>query len=381
MRISRSASRACRRARSLGGCRRCRASTPIWSPAATPVSIEPGAAWAADASAWRPPPAGAVGAGAADAAQDPVARRGRRAGRRAAHRPGPGDGAGDAAGGLRRCEVLGLRLEDVRVAEWSVFIADGKGGHQRVVPISNTFFAAVGDYLRDERPATSTTDRVFVALKGPTRGRAAVRRRGRRDPAQAPAHRAGLSRATCHQLRHTCLTRLREAGMAIEAVQAQAGHVSIESTRIYLHLTDDWLADEYRRAADADRRRPRRRAARDAGDQPMSAAAAVVAEAWIPRPTSRIATGPQLIARGPADGGHDAPLPDPARRSSRPAASTSPTARCASSPAGSPPTPTSTVVAEITPHPHRGLQGVARRPTRQPRARRWRRTPNANGCG
>jgi integrase len=38
--------------------------------------------------------------------------------------------------------------------------------------------------------------------------------------------------------------------MVLEAVQAQAGHRSIESTRIYLHLTDDWLAREYRRAAD-----------------------------------------------------------------------------------------------------------------------------------
>jgi integrase len=38
--------------------------------------------------------------------------------------------------------------------------------------------------------------------------------------------------------------------MALEAVQAQAGHRSIESTRIYLHLTNDWLAEEYRRAAE-----------------------------------------------------------------------------------------------------------------------------------
>ena len=37
--------------------------------------------------------------------------------------------------------------------------------------------------------------------------------------------------------------------MALEAVQAQAGHRSIESTRIYLHLTNDWLAGEYGRAA------------------------------------------------------------------------------------------------------------------------------------
>ncbi len=152
-------------------------------------------------------------------------------------------------GGLRRCEVLGLRLGEVQVPERSLFIAEGKGGHQRVVPISNTFFAAVGDYLRSERPKGVGTDRVFVTLKGPNRGRP-MTADGVDKILQAARTRAGLERATCHQLRHTCLTRLREAGMELEAVQAQAGHVSIESTRIYLHLTDNWLAEEYRRAAE-----------------------------------------------------------------------------------------------------------------------------------
>ncbi len=63
--------------------------------------------------------------------------------------------------------------------------------------------------------------------------------------------RPGVAHLTCHLLRHTCLTRLREAGMVLEAVQAQAGHRSIESTRIYLHLADSWLADEYARTVDA----------------------------------------------------------------------------------------------------------------------------------
>jgi integrase/recombinase XerD len=40
-------------------------------------------------------------------------------------------------GGMRRCEVLGLRLEDLRVAERPVFIVDGKGGHQRMVAIGS----------------------------------------------------------------------------------------------------------------------------------------------------------------------------------------------------------------------------------------------------
>lgn len=150
-------------------------------------------------------------------------------------------------GGLRACEVIGLRLEDLRPVERRVFIADGKGGHQRLVPISARFFASVARYLDAERPADAATDRVFVALKGPRRGQA-LSIDGLEEIVRAAKTRAGLSHATCHELRHTCLTRLREAGMALEAVQAQAGHRSIESTRIYLHLANDWLAGEYTRA-------------------------------------------------------------------------------------------------------------------------------------
>jgi len=39
--------------------------------------------------------------------------------------------------------------------------------------------------------------------------------------------------------------------MALEAVQAQAGHQNIESTRIYLHLSNTWLADQYHQAITA----------------------------------------------------------------------------------------------------------------------------------
>jgi site-specific recombinase XerD len=152
-------------------------------------------------------------------------------------------------GGLRRCEVLGLRMEDLRVAERRVFIVEGKGGHQRLIPVSSRFFTAVAAYLETERPAESDTDRLFVVLKGPDRGNF-LSAKGLDEVLTGARRRAGLGHATCHELRHTCLTRLREAGMALEAVQAQAGHASIESTRIYLHLADDWLASQYRKAAE-----------------------------------------------------------------------------------------------------------------------------------
>jgi len=153
-------------------------------------------------------------------------------------------------GGLRRCEVLGLRLRDIRPGERRLFIADGKGGHQRIVPVSARFFTSLGSYLAAERPENAADDHVFLVLKGPRRGQP-LSAAGLDEIVSGARSRAGLAHLTCHQLRHTCFTRLREAGMALEAIQAQAGHRSIESTRIYLHLANDWLAGEYRRACEA----------------------------------------------------------------------------------------------------------------------------------
>jgi integrase/recombinase XerD len=152
-------------------------------------------------------------------------------------------------GGLRRAEVLGLRLEDLHLGEWRVFVNEGKGGHQRLVPVSPSFFTTVASYMDSERPSGVSTDRVFVVLKGPRRGQP-LSADGLDEIITAARARAGLTHGTCHELRHTCFTRLREAGMTIEALQAQAGHRSIASTQLYLHLGDGWLADEYRRAAE-----------------------------------------------------------------------------------------------------------------------------------
>ena len=150
-------------------------------------------------------------------------------------------------GGLRRCEVLGLRLEDLDAARRQVFIVEGKGGHQRRIPISRRWFSTVGDYLRVERPSEAVTDRVFVVLKGQRRGRP-LSFEGLKQVFVSARQRAGLRRITCHELRHTCFTRLREAGMELEALQAQAGHRSIETTRLYVHLANEWLATEYHNA-------------------------------------------------------------------------------------------------------------------------------------
>ncbi len=190
----------------------------------------------------------AAGARCAPAAQDPRPRRDRRAHGCAAHRAGPGH---DPGHGARRSAALrGARSSPGRPASRRVAGAD-----QRRQGRPRTIGAAVADLLLHAWLATWTTsDRrdderraLRRAQRGPSRPAALDAGPGPDHP-RPPGCAPNCSHGTCHELRHTCFTRLREAGMAIEAIQAQAGHRSITSTRVYLHLDIEWLAEEYRRA-------------------------------------------------------------------------------------------------------------------------------------
>jgi integrase/recombinase XerD len=115
-------------------------------------------------------------------------------------------------GGLRRCEVLGLRLTDIDLADRRVRITEGKGGHHRIVAIAPGSFTALAAYLDTERPTDTVTVSVFVVLKGPRRGQPPSAA-GVDEIIRGARRRARIDHLTCHMLRHTCLTRLREAGM------------------------------------------------------------------------------------------------------------------------------------------------------------------------
>src|SRR4051794_4000121 len=73
-------------------------------------------------------------------------------------------------GGLRRCEVLGLRLEDLRLGEWRGVIDNRKGGHQPLVPGSAPLFARVADYPHDESPAAAAPEPVVGLFERAPRG-------------------------------------------------------------------------------------------------------------------------------------------------------------------------------------------------------------------
>jgi len=151
--------------------------------------------------------------------------------------------------GLRKSEVLKLALEDIDFGQRTLTVKEGKGGHRRVVAISDTGLQELISYLNKERPASSS-DRVFLVMKGRNRGQPMTV--GALDTIiEYHREKANTPGVQCHRLRHTCFTRLRQGGMSLEALQAQAGHRNITTTRIYLHLCPRELQQEYLRVSDS----------------------------------------------------------------------------------------------------------------------------------
>ena len=178
----------------------------------------------------------AAGARGAPAAQDPRPRRDRRAHGSAAHRAGPGHDPGHGAG--RPAALRGARPSPGRSAPRRVAGADQRRqGRTRTPGAAVAHLLRHGGSLHGPRAARDDERRALRRAQRARRGQPLSVPGLRPDHPRRPGTRRSVSHGTCHELRHTCFTRLREAGMAIEAIQAQAGHRSITSTRVYLHLT------------------------------------------------------------------------------------------------------------------------------------------------
>jgi integrase/recombinase XerC len=129
----------------------------------------------------------------------------------------------------------------------------GKGRKERLAPLGEPAIRALEAYrqLRDlthgrsPPPARGASGRgTFLSLRG--------KRLADRDIRRILQHwliQAGLSTKTHpHTLRHSFATHLLQAGADIRAVQELLGHVSLNTTQIYTHLTIDVLREIYRLA-------------------------------------------------------------------------------------------------------------------------------------
>lgn len=137
--------------------------------------------------------------------------------------------------GLRRAELLGLRLGDVNLDAMTLLVRRGKGGKSRLLPLATQTAAAVEDWL-EFRPSSSD-GALFVTRGGKPMSPTDLNRMFRRT-----VERSGVRRedVTLHTLRHTFATLLLKEGVDVRSLQRLLGHASIETTAQYLHLqTED----------------------------------------------------------------------------------------------------------------------------------------------
>ena len=136
--------------------------------------------------------------------------------------------------GLRRAELLALRVESIQQREEHWVIADlvGKGGHVRTVPIPIWVKSKVDAWLAS---AAITRGPVFRAIN--RAGRVwgdGMSPKVLWDVVRTAAAHAGIDKLAPHDLRRTCARLCHLAGGELDQIQFLLGHVSIQTTERYL---------------------------------------------------------------------------------------------------------------------------------------------------
>jgi integrase/recombinase XerD len=136
--------------------------------------------------------------------------------------------------GMRNAEMRNLQVKDIDSRSMLIHIQRGKGGRDRYVPLSPTLLETLRAYWRWMKPKTW----LFPGTIAGWRADKPITPKVVWDACQSAARRAQLEkRVSAHVLRHSYATHLLEAGADLRTIQLLLGHVKLEHTVIYLHLS------------------------------------------------------------------------------------------------------------------------------------------------
>jgi integrase/recombinase XerD len=147
--------------------------------------------------------------------------------------------------GIRISECMRADLGDVDLRDGALLVRNGKGGKDRLVPLSGQALVALDSYLAESRPELAR-HHADVALFLSRYGRR-YSTCGLRLVVKRHAARVGLQLSP-HALRHACATHLLEGGADIRHIQKLLGHASINHTAHYARVTPGALRAAVERA-------------------------------------------------------------------------------------------------------------------------------------
>jgi integrase/recombinase XerD len=136
--------------------------------------------------------------------------------------------------GMRNFELRQLQVKDIDSKSMLIHIQHGKGGRDRYVPLSPKLLETLREYWRWMKPKTW----LFPGTVHNWRADKPLTPKVVWDACQFAARRAGIKkRVYAHLLRHSYATHLLEAGADLRTIQLLLGHVRLEHTAVYLHLS------------------------------------------------------------------------------------------------------------------------------------------------
>ena len=138
--------------------------------------------------------------------------------------------------GLRRRELIHLRLTDVDFERRTVFIRLGKGKKDRVIPIGERALQWIDRYIEEVRPDFVTPPDegyLFLTESGESLTPDHLTELVRRAVDRACLGKTGA----CHLFRHTMATLMLENGADIRFIQQMLGHASLSTTEIYTQVS------------------------------------------------------------------------------------------------------------------------------------------------
>lgn len=144
---------------------------------------------------------------------------------------------------LRREELCGLETSDIDPSRrmLSIRAETTKTRRARAVPYSPATGELLAMYLKRRRELTRERGRLFVSESRRNNGKP-ISKWSWTKAVEALAERAGVPEFTTHTTRHLCLTDLARANWDVHEIAAFAGHRSIQTTLLYIHLSGRELA-------------------------------------------------------------------------------------------------------------------------------------------
>jgi integrase/recombinase XerD len=133
------------------------------------------------------------------------------------------------AAGLRRSEVIQLKVADVDESRKVIFVRMGKGKKDRITMLSDKVCLLLAEY----RSVYNPKDWLFEGADGEAYSESSLQK-----VFKAALARSGVKKqVSLHSLRHSFATHLLEHGTDIRYIQALLGHGSSRTTEIYTHIT------------------------------------------------------------------------------------------------------------------------------------------------